>query len=217
MNFAERLYEAFDDESISWEAAKAIGEIPKGDSILTKANHAEVKILYVQKYVNAVLPRIISSAKDPTDATRQTASLVALTFLIKSIPRASYAQEMPTLIPLLLRGLEISDNAIRNNVIDTFLAAAEGESPEKNLVSEHSSSLVNSMLKNSKLDELSSTSVRILALRYLAVLPDIVRYDVLHPHKATVLRELSKVLDDPKRSVRKEAVNARTKWFKYKG
>ena len=31
-----------------------------------------------------------------TDTTRQTASLVALTFLIKSIPRASYAQEMPT-------------------------------------------------------------------------------------------------------------------------
>ena len=148
----------------------------------------------MQKYVNTVLPRIISSAKDSTgnnaalvtatclqseytDATRQTASLVALTFLIKSIPRASYAQEMPTvsqwewrrsqesywcfilqqLIPLLLRGLELPDNAIRNNVIDTFLAAAEGESPEKNLVSEHSSTLVTSMLKNSKLDELSST------------------------------------------------------------
>ena len=31
-----------------------------------------------------------------TDMTRQTASLVALTFLIKSIPRASYAREMPT-------------------------------------------------------------------------------------------------------------------------
>ena len=61
------------------------------------------------------------------------------------------------LIPLLLRGLELPDNAIRNNVIDTFLAAAEGESPEKNLVSEHSSTLVDSMLKNSKLDELSST------------------------------------------------------------
>lgn len=44
MNFAERLYEAFDDASVSWEAAKAIGEIPKADSILTKANHAVVKV-----------------------------------------------------------------------------------------------------------------------------------------------------------------------------
>jgi DNA repair/transcription protein MET18/MMS19 len=41
------------------------------------------------------------------------------------------------------------------------------------------------------------------------MLPNIVRYDVLHPYKSTVIRELSKVLDDPKRLVRKEAVDAR--------
>jgi DNA repair/transcription protein MET18/MMS19 len=51
--------------------------------------------------------------------------------------------------------------------------------------------------------------VRIVALRYLAVMPSLVKYDVLHPQKATVLRELAKALDDPKRSVRKEAVEAR--------
>lgn len=50
------------------------------------------------------------------------------------------------------------------------------------------------------------------ALKYLAVLPKIVRYDVLHPQKATVLRELAKALDDPKRVVRKEAVDARSVW-----
>ena len=44
MNFAERLYEAFDDAGISWESARAVGEIPKADSILTKANHVEVKV-----------------------------------------------------------------------------------------------------------------------------------------------------------------------------
>lgn len=41
------------------------------------------------------------------------------------------------------------------------------------------------------------------------MLPKIVRYDILHPYKATVIRELAKVLDDPKRSVRKEAVDTR--------
>ena len=51
--------------------------------------------------------------------------------------------------------------------------------------------------------------MRIGALKYLAVLPKIVRYDVLHPQKAMVLRELAKALDDPKRAVRKEAVDAR--------
>ena len=48
------------------------------------------------------------------------------------------------------------------------------------------------------------------ALKYLAVLPKIVRYSVLHAQKPIVLRELAKALDDPKRAVRKEAVDARS-------
>lgn len=51
--------------------------------------------------------------------------------------------------------------------------------------------------------------MRVSALKYLALLPNIVRYDVLHPYKAMVVRELAKVLDDPRRIVRKEAVEAR--------
>ena len=51
--------------------------------------------------------------------------------------------------------------------------------------------------------------VRTAALKYLAVMPSLVKYDVLHPQKPTVLRELAKTLDDPKRAVRKEAVEAR--------
>ena len=58
----------------------------------------------------------------------------------------------------------------------------------------------------------STQKVRISALRYLGMLPEIVRYSVLHPSKPTVVKELAKALDDPKRSVRKEAVDARTSW-----
>ena len=51
--------------------------------------------------------------------------------------------------------------------------------------------------------------MRIAALHYLAVLPSTARYDILHPYRSLVIRELSKALDDPKRSVRGEAVRAR--------
>lgn len=47
------------------------------------------------------------------------------------------------------------------------------------------------------------------ALRYLGRMPSVVRYDVLHPQKGLVLRELASILDDPKKAVRKEAVDAR--------
>ncbi len=51
--------------------------------------------------------------------------------------------------------------------------------------------------------------IRISALRFLAALPGVVRYDILHPSKNMVTRELAKALDDPRRAVRKEAVQAR--------
>lgn len=39
-----------------------------------------------------------------------------------------------------------------------------------------------------------------------------IRYDVIHPHKNTILRNLVSVLDDPKKLVRVEAVETRSKW-----
>ncbi|KAG0699933.1 hypothetical protein DFH29DRAFT_658937 [Suillus ampliporus] len=50
--------------------------------------------------------------------------------------------------------------------------------------------------------------VRAAALKYPALLPGTVRYDLLYPYKTRVLKELAKTLDDPKRAVRKETVVA---------
>lgn len=51
--------------------------------------------------------------------------------------------------------------------------------------------------------------VRVAALKYLALLPGAVRYDLLHPYKPRVLKDLAKALDDPRRAVREAAVDAR--------
>lgn len=49
----------------------------------------------------------------------------------------------------------------------------------------------------------------------LGVFPDAIRYETLHPVKATVIRELADSLDDPLRSVRREAVDTRDRWYRY--
>jgi DNA repair/transcription protein MET18/MMS19 len=46
-------------------------------------------------------------------------------------------------------------------------------------------------------------------LKFLGKLPHLVKSETMTRHKNEVVKELSKVLDDPKRSVRKEAVDAR--------
>ncbi|TFY64788.1 hypothetical protein EVG20_g5838, partial [Dentipellis fragilis] len=221
---AERLFQLFDDAEVSWDAGRAVGQVVVPDKVLTKSNHAVIKILYAQKYMNAMLPRIVEGAKLISEPRRQTAHLVALTSLITSIPKSTYAYELPTLIPLLLRGLELPDAEIRANVIETFLSAAQADveanvkiSKEGSLISGHSSTLVSTMLRNSSAKEMPNARVRIAALKYLAIIPQIVRYDVLHPHKPAVLKELTKALDDPKRAVRKEAVDARSNWYTFNG
>lgn len=60
-------------------------------------------------------------------------------------------------MPLLLRGLDLPNNEIRANVIDTLLATADTDSKENSLVSEHATSLVSIMLKNSMVAAMSSS------------------------------------------------------------
>ncbi|EKM50673.1 uncharacterized protein PHACADRAFT_178404 [Phanerochaete carnosa HHB-10118-sp] len=217
-NFTDHLVVLFDDDDIGWDAARAIGQVVSTDKTLSKKNHTVIKFLYTQKFANAMLPRIIEGAKTTSDSRRQNAYLVALTSLIKSIPKTTYLHELPSLMPLLLRGLDLPDAEMRANAINTLLAVADSASATSNsIVAEHASSLVATLLKNSMVQQMPSVPVRMAALRYLAVMPSLVKYDVLHPQKATVLRELAKALDDPKRGVRKEAVEARTSWFKYTG
>jgi len=80
--YVDRLFALFGDESLGWDAAKAIGEIGSGgEGVLTKKNFAvlrvraslsfvkahvlilSLKILSGQKFFNTVLPRIVAGVK----------------------------------------------------------------------------------------------------------------------------------------------------------
>lgn len=77
--------------------------------------------------------------------------------MIKSMPQPAYVHEMPRLMPLLIRGLNLPDAKIRANVIDTLVSAVGAEPTEQSTISEHASTLVSTMLKNCMVSEMSST------------------------------------------------------------
>jgi RNAPII transcription regulator C-terminal len=81
--FVNRLFELFDDAEIGWDAARAIGQVGTVDKVLTKRNHAVIKVsfprpscryqltstpqvLHSQKYASNILPKIIQGIKDST-------------------------------------------------------------------------------------------------------------------------------------------------------
>jgi hypothetical protein len=43
--FTDQLFEVFNDDEISWDAAKALGEIASPDPILIKRHHAVIKVI----------------------------------------------------------------------------------------------------------------------------------------------------------------------------
>ncbi|KAF7798029.1 hypothetical protein EIP86_009241 [Pleurotus ostreatoroseus] len=155
-SFTDRLFTLFDDPDISWDAARAIGQVVSHDKALTKKHHAIIKFLFAQKFANTMLPRLIEGAQSSTQPAIQNAHLVALASLIKSIPKTAYAHQMSALMPLLLRGLELPDYEIRVNVIQTLSAVADSTSKENGFVVEHASSLVTTMLKNSTVENMPS-------------------------------------------------------------
>ncbi|KAJ7923548.1 RNAPII transcription regulator C-terminal-domain-containing protein [Mycena leptocephala] len=217
LEFIHRLFDVFADPTIGTDTAKAFGDIAASDSVLTKRNGAIVKFLWAQKSATGILPRLMSGAKDDSDPALQRAHLIALTSLIKAIPNAAYAHEMTQLMPLLLRALQLPDLQIRANAIETLLAAS-ATSTHAGVLAEHAPALARTLLGYTKASSaLTSTRIRIASLRCLGALPGVVTYAVLHPCKAEVLRELGDALDDPKRGVRREAVDAREVWFKYNG
>jgi DNA repair/transcription protein MET18/MMS19 len=42
--FVNRLFELFDDTEVGWNAARAIGQAGTVDKVLTKRNHAVIKV-----------------------------------------------------------------------------------------------------------------------------------------------------------------------------
>ena len=44
MQNVDRLFELFDDEHVSWDAARAVGKISATDKVLTKKNHAILRV-----------------------------------------------------------------------------------------------------------------------------------------------------------------------------
>ncbi|KAJ7020638.1 ARM repeat-containing protein [Mycena alexandri] len=226
-DFIHRLFDLFGDATVGTDAAKAFGDIASADAVLTKRNGAVVKFLWAQKFATGILPRLMNGARNESDAVQQHTHLIALTALLKAIPNAAYAHEMDELLPLLLRALPLPDAQIRANVLETLLAAAQAthapttsstSSTHATVLAEHAATIVRAVLGYTRAEtELTSTRIRISALRYLRTLPALIPYAVLHPVKAEALRVLGAALDDPKRAVRREAVDAREVWFKYTG
>lgn len=79
------------------------------------------------------------------------------------------------------------------------------------VVKEHLGSVVSRLLKATEAPG-NPVRVRMMALRCLKAFPGALRRELLLPYKRQVVKMLTGALEDPRRNVRKEAVEARGVW-----
>ncbi|WVQ96214.1 hypothetical protein IAU59_003318 [Kwoniella sp. CBS 9459] len=199
-----------------------VGHAASGFGILSTGkgkSHLTAKLLHAQKLWNFVLPKLIAGDKEASGKDRLV-YLVAFASLLPLVPASLCLSDLSTILPLILRSLSLPDPHQRTNAITTLTSILETASDSKEVdkaIHVKAVDMVQSLLKSALLEDHvpSSPRVRTSALVALSLFPDVIRFEALHTQKSIVIKQLGKALDDPLRSVRKEAVECRAKWYRY--
>ena len=218
------------DEKWGMDAAKAFQIISSEDDLLNKSNHAVIRLLHKQRFFMFVFPQLVSNAASQNDESGTSPSpiyfgfflmvatrsnyLIALSNIISNIPKEILLPELPPLLPLLLQSLNLPSPVLRANAINTLYVMVI-ESPE--IISKHMETMIPILTNQIALSPANPPKVRIAALRCLAILPTHLNFTAIDGFQKMVIRAIGGVLDDPKRIIRKEAVDCRHAWYTSSG
>lgn len=230
-------------KEVSLRAAVGFSTILAPDDLLSKTNDAQIRLLAPQRVFQTLTPLISEKFRASKSSIEKENYLVALSGILATVPSEIVMPELPTLLPLLLQSLDITDQVVKIATLET-LAIVITSNPAALDESGHIPALVKRLLsvasvpKAKKPTSKAGTSksnvgqdvyhpptainlpkTRRLATRCLTLLPKYIaestsRANPLLGLKRIVLHGLTSVLDDNKRDVRKEAVDARAAWLR---
>ncbi|KAF9116754.1 hypothetical protein BGX27_011068 [Mortierella sp. AM989] len=181
---------------------------------LTKETFAVIRLLYKQKFFNYCIPVLVKGFENSADEVRHN-FLVALSHVLRNIPKQVLLTELPPLLQMLVHSLTFPDPDLKASTIETFQIITK-DAP--GLMADHISTLTPLLISLTNAEDTANTmKVRIAALKCLGAQPKALPFTALRPYKARVLKELERSLDDRKRLVRREAVECRSQWFTLNG
>ncbi|KAI9925014.1 hypothetical protein ASPWEDRAFT_45143 [Aspergillus wentii DTO 134E9] len=231
------------DEVTSTTAARGFAILLSDDDVLSTTNGANIRLLAKQRVFTTVVPIISSKIREVNVAGGDSSApdhvkpayLTALSGILSTIQPSLVMPELPTLLPLLLQSLDLQtadSQAVRAATLETLAVIIRDNGVAVIDQCGHVQSLVTRLLnttayspKATSTGPVNGPRLRVDALKCLFLLaqtpnadaPAIARAGKLSPLlpvKNQVLRSLRMVLDDPKRDVRKTAVDARGAWLR---
>uniref|UniRef100_A0A3B4F3I0 MMS19 nucleotide excision repair protein n=1 Tax=Pundamilia nyererei TaxID=303518 RepID=A0A3B4F3I0_9CICH len=203
----DKLFSLLDDARLGPMAAADGFSLLMSDStdVLNRACHADVRIMYRQRFFSENKAKLVQGF-NAAPQEKKPNYLKALSNIVNKLPKQVQVTELPALLSLLLEALSCPDQDIHLTTLSCLEPVLVN--PPQVLI-QQLEALVNRLLA---LLCSPAMSVRIASLSCISALSYFPVHEVL-PFRARVLRALAKPLDDKKRLVRREAVQARAQWF----
>ncbi|XP_030610496.1 MMS19 nucleotide excision repair protein homolog isoform X2 [Archocentrus centrarchus] len=202
----DKLFSLLDDADLGPIAADGFSLLMSDSpDVLNRACHADVRIMYRQRFFSENSAKLVQGF-NAAPQEKKSNYLKALSNIVNKLPKQVQVTELPALLSLLLEALSCPDQSIQLSTLSCLEPVLIN--PPQVLI-QQLEALVNRLLA---LICSPAMSVRIASLSCISALSHFPVHEVL-PFRARVLRALAKPLDDKKRLVRREAVQARGEWF----
>lgn len=220
--YCEILFSLFGHEKLGKMAADSFDILfRQPEDILNEQCHACIRLMHKQWFFQLVLPRLKEGFQSINEQQRldmdvddvedryqhkKANYLTALSHLLHHLPKQVLNQHLQSLLPLLVKSLSSNEGPLLVSVLSTIHNLMEDA---KLSLVPHVNMLIDRFLQLASFK--ANVHVRTQSLkcvRNMTLLPT----DAVLPLKRRVVRELTAALDDKKRTVRKEAVKARTDW-----
>ncbi|CAA7035212.1 unnamed protein product [Microthlaspi erraticum] len=180
---------------------------------LNRKYHAVIRPLYKQRFFSLTVPILESLIMKSQSPLSRTMLHVALAHVISNVPVTVILDNTRKLHPMILEGLTILslDAADKETLFSLFLVFSGTLTDIKGQesASDNAHRIIECLVKLTSYPHL--TVVRETSIQCLAALLEL-PHGRIYPFRREVVQAITKALDDPKRSVREEAVRCRQAW-----
>ncbi|XP_068160952.1 MMS19 nucleotide excision repair protein homolog [Antennarius striatus] len=202
----DKLFSLLDDNELGPSVADGFSLMMTDSAdVLNRSCHADVRIMYRQRFFGENSAKLVQGFNAaPQD--KKPNYLKALSNIVNKLPKQVQVTELPALLSLLLEALSCPDQGVQLSTLSCLEPVLLDPPPALIQQLEALVSRLLALICSPAMD------VRITSLRCIHAVSQFPVHEVL-PFRARVLRDLARPLDDKKRLVRSEAVQARADWF----
>ncbi|XP_035998366.1 MMS19 nucleotide excision repair protein homolog [Fundulus heteroclitus] len=202
----DKLFSLLDDADLGPAAADGFSLLMSDSAdVLNRGCHADVRIMYRQRFFSENSAKLVQGF-NAAPQEKKPNYLKALSNIVNKLPKQVQVSELPALLSLLLEALTCPDEGVQLSTLSCLEPVLIN--PPQVLI-QQLEALVTRLLA---LICSPAMKIRIASIRCILAVSHFPAHEVL-PFRARVLRALAPPLDDRKRLVRREAVQARGEWF----